>query len=140
MNGNRRGEPRHGPSGNAEASAKADAEKILSGDYAAINAIAERLAKQLENVRRAQIRKVYSEILQYDQKDADRRRLVLVKARLVYAAARQKRDYAPLRETFSALLDRAAEDDVAFQYTKDFAEALVAYHTLYAKEDRGDER
>lgn len=110
-----------------------DLKAIIDGDGQRTVAAAERLAKQLRDVRKSQLRKFYADLL---RQAGDLRRLPFLKARLAYAASRQP-DLQKLEWVFTRLIDEVAGNEAAFERIKDFAEAVVAYHsvTRVGKED-----
>jgi len=104
---------------------------VVAGDGEKTVRAAERLASLLKDVKHSQIRKFYVDLL---RQPWDPNRIPFLKPRLAYAASRQP-NLKYLRAAFTWLLDRGAEDKEAFGRVKEFAEAVVAYHAAFRKED-----
>lgn len=111
-----------------------EVQKILSGDGRTIAEKAADLAKQLQELRSAQIRNFYGPITKiresHESAGSKINRLHLMRPRLVYMAARE-RNALPLQHCFEKLIKAADEKKLNGLF--DFAEAVVGYHKQYQR-------
>lgn len=109
-----------------------DVKGILGKDGKVIADAAKKLAESLQTLERAQIRNFYGPMTRIGESsapDADRlNELHLMRPRLVYMAAREKRAQ-PLQDAFDKLITSAGPEGVKGICL--FAEAVVGYHRLY---------
>ena len=119
---------------------------ILRGDPEKTVACAERIGRDLANQKlsTSQIRALFGETRKIEMRwprdaageaeaEAAYRRLLLLKPKLRYQAARAGRD-APVRALADVLdpaIDRVQRDRRRFQYFFEFFEAILAYHRAY---------
>ena len=125
-----------------------DKQKILAGDAATIDEVAERFAKGLKNLNRTQMRNFYTPFtrIRASRETAERKKAVIQhRARLAYLVAREPRA-KPIWELFEGLLKSVGQEQSANQDKQsnqidalcDLAEALIAYHYRESKSGGGD--
>ncbi|WP_423792980.1 type III-A CRISPR-associated protein Csm2 [Methanocaldococcus indicus] len=101
--------------------------------------IAERLAKEYEQISASKFREFYDYVLKIDEKDDNwYMKLVLLKPKLAYTYGKEtnrnkKEALEKLTGTFSKIIDEINQDINKFKSFKTFFEAVVAYHKIYAK-------
>ena len=90
---------------------------------------AEILGKQLKNrgLKTAQVRKIYSAVKKIERGGFDQNKLVMLKPKLAYAAARN-REVTPLKDALIEAIDQVGSDEIKFKNFVDFFEATLAYH------------
>lgn len=110
-----------------------DARKIVEGDVKLLVDRARQAAQKLrDEASRTQLRRLYGEVKRIEmlwqggKEDEAGRRLLLLKPRLYYQAARQSKLQA-LRQTIEPVIDAVGGDRRRFQRFVEFFEAIVAY-------------
>lgn len=110
-----------------------DARKIVEGDVKLLVDRARQAAQKLrDEASRTQLRRLYGEVKRIEmlwqggKEDEAGRRLLLLKPRLYYQAARQSKLKA-LRQTIEPVIDAVGGDRRRFQRFVEFFEAIVAY-------------
>lgn len=116
---------------------------LTPSDARKINEYAEERGKQLvdEGVTSSQLRRIYSEIkraqTQY-RSDGDaesaKKRLVLLKPKLAYAAARDD-EMEELKDRVEGLMNKWVEQEDDLDHFFEVVEALVAYHQYYEQKE-----
>ncbi len=117
-----------------------DARKIVEGDAELLVKRAQAVAGELrDETSRTQLRRLYGEVKRIEMlwrsaKEGDaketeaQRRVLLLKPRLAYQVARQKKSGLPsLRNTIEPVIDAVQGDRQRFQRFVEFFEAIVAY-------------
>ncbi|WP_456416602.1 type III-A CRISPR-associated protein Csm2 [Methanocaldococcus sp.] len=101
--------------------------------------IAEKLAKDFENIPASKMRDFYDYVIRIDDKEPDwYAKLVFLKPKMAYNVGKEtnRNKYEALRKfngTFSKIIDEINNDLNKFKSFKIFFESLVAYHKIYAK-------
>jgi CRISPR type III-A-associated protein Csm2 len=114
-------------------------QKILAGDAATIDQVAERFAKKLKDLNRTQMRNFYTPFtrIRANRKEQERKNAIIQhRARTAYLVAREKKA-EPIWDLFGDLLNSAKDDDLQIDALCDLAEALIAYHRRESSE-RGE--
>ncbi len=121
---------------------KREIQAIISGNTELLIKMANQLGEDLKNLPTHQIRRFFSAVRQIkrdwrrDSPEAEkkaRRQLLLLKPMLAYQKRRVE-EIGKLEEVLSYAIDQVGEDKIRFDNFVDFFEAIVAYHTAYAKE------
>jgi len=110
-------------------------EKILAGDAATIDEVAECFAKELKRLNRTQMRNFYTPFtrIRATPDEQERRKAIIQhRARTAYLAAREK-EAKPIWDLFEGLL-RKADSNTKIDALCDLAEALIAYHRRESSE------
>jgi CRISPR-associated protein Csm2 len=101
--------------------------------------IAEKLAKELEQIPASKMRDFYDYVLRVDEKEENwYAKLALLKPKLAYNYGKEtnkkkKEALEKLAGTFSEIIDKIQNDTKKFRNFKTFFESVVAYHKIYAK-------
>ncbi|EHP86828.1 type III-A CRISPR-associated protein Csm2 [Methanotorris formicicus] len=101
--------------------------------------IAERLAREFENIPASKMRDFYDYVIKVDDKESNwYTKLAFLKPKMAYNVGketnRQKKEaLSKFNEIFSKIIDEINNDLNKFKKFKIFFEALVAYHKIYAK-------
>jgi CRISPR type III-A-associated protein Csm2 len=110
---------------------------ILAGDGRVIEEQAERLARELDGLKRAQMRNFYGPLVRLRETqqapEVQLNQLQLMRHRLAYMAAREPAA-GRLREAFTVLIERARPESAQVKAIFTFAEAVVAYHRGCARD------
>jgi len=104
------------------------AEAIAQGGKTLVET-AEDLGEELarEDLSKTQVRNIYGLVKRMEMGGFDAERFVLLKPRLAYAAARERR-VGTLRDALTGAVDAVGDDERRFRRFVDFFEAILAYH------------
>ena len=108
---------------------------IQEGGDILVNA-AEALGKQLKNrgLKTTQVRKIYSAVKKIERDGFEPDKLVLLKPKLAYAAAR-KGEVTLLKDALIKAIDQVGDDEEKFKNFVNFFEATLAYHKAAGGQD-----
>ena len=108
---------------------------IEVGGEALVNAAENLGTKLANNLKIAQIRKVYGAVKKIQMSDTFHRNdLIMLKPKLAYAAARNNAVVA-LKDALTQAIDRVGDDPQRFKNFVDFFEATLAYHKAAGGQD-----
>lgn len=109
---------------------RGEIDRLIAGDTVQLVKVAEELGRHLSRQRltTSQIRSVFGLIKKMEGKPFDKDRLILLKPKLAYAAARHPRQVGDLKDVLTMAIDAVGDDEAKFRRFVDFFEAILAYH------------
>jgi len=107
-------------------------EKIISGDGRELVETSRMLGKDLAKLEltTSRIRNIFNEVKKMQMKGFDWNKLLLLKPKLAYMAARPgaKEGARKMRDVLTVAIDKVNNDEKRFENFVNFFEAILAYH------------